>query len=90
MSLKRLVFVDLQLVMIVSQPFSVRSPVLNFRISQNIAVFREVTRETSEKCLIPTSFFTSFFTLVEKMLKLRVLIVPGADPEHLPALELGL
>lgn len=79
MSLKLLVFVGFQLVMIASHPFFIRNPVLNFRISQKI-----------EKCLIPSLFFIYFFTLVEHMLKLRVLIVPGVYSEHLPTLELGL
>lgn len=47
-------------------------------------------KERSEKCLIPTSFFTCFFTLVEHVLKLGVPIVPSAYPEHLSAPELGL
>jgi len=90
MSLKLLVFINLQLVMILSHPFSVRSPVLNFCISQKITVFREVMQEMSEKLLIPTSYFTCFLTLVEHMLRHRVLAVPGAYPEHLPTLELEL
>lgn len=78
MSLKLLVFIDFELVVVASLPF-IRYPVLNFCISQKI-----------EKRLIPTLFFTYFFTLVEHMLKLRVLVVPAAYPEHLPTLELGL
>lgn len=51
-----------------------------------IAVFREVMKEMIEQSLIHPWFFTCFFTLVEHMLK--VLIVPGRYPEHLPALEM--
>lgn len=40
MSLKLLVFVDLKLVKTVSHPFSIRSPMLNFYFSREIAVFK--------------------------------------------------